>query len=206
MKKIGVLILAADLMLSLAACGGSNIGENGNESGTGTEAPTLEIGETITTDYFEFALTDVDFLEESDGLWDYYNSWSWEKGEEAFILCTYSVRFVGKEEVSVAPVSRMTVSYGDGYTFEDFREFIVYADGEDTVERDGTVLNFTNTYTQSGSNMGTNVISFRPLAEEIYTGYGYLKVPAEVMQEESEPLTISISVSGGESSYSYRLR
>ena len=207
MKKIWALILAAALMLSLAACGGNNeVDENSDESGTNTDTSVLEIGETITTDYFEFTLTGVNFLEESDGLWDYYNSWSWDKGEEVFILCNYSVNFIGKEEVSLAPVSRMTVSYGDGYTFEDYREFLLYSDGEDTVDLNGAISNFTNTYTQSGSSAGTNVIAFKPLTDETYTGYGYLKVPIEVMQNESEPLTINLSVSGGEGSYSYNIR
>ena len=54
MKKILPLILAAALMLSLAACGGNNeVDENSDESGTNTDTSVLEIGETITTDYFE---------------------------------------------------------------------------------------------------------------------------------------------------------
>ncbi len=100
----------------------------------------------------------------------------------------------------------MKHSYGDGYTFEDYREFLLYSDGEDTVDLNGAISNFTNTYTQSGSSAGTNVIAFKPLTDETYTGYGYLKVPIEVMQNESEPLTINLSVSGGEGSYSYNIR
>lgn len=198
MKRWLAFILAAAMTLSLTACGGENsAADNGEKaaadssnassdaqvSDTQTEDKTIQLNETVTTEKFEFTLTQAAFVGKSSEIAAGYTAEVSDSDKE-FLRCDYTLRYIGKNSLSSSPVA-MTVQYGDGYTFEDGRQYLLSPDGQ-----------LKETYRYSG-NASTNLsVTFEPLTEDVYTGYGFVEVPSTVKDSEEEPLRVSVLISG----------
>ncbi|MDR3766206.1 MAG: hypothetical protein Q3Y08_04110 [Butyricicoccus sp.] len=200
MRRWIAFILAAVMTLSFTACGGENStsakGENSaadssTSSGAQTEDKTIQLNETVTTDKFEFTLTNAEFVGKSSEIADNYVVEIMDSDKE-LLRCDYTLSYIGKESLSSSPVA-MTVQYGDGYTFEDGRQYLVSPDGE--------MKETYRYYDNSSTNMSIN---FEPLTEDVYTGYGFVEVPETAKDSTEEKLCISILISGEEFLYEMR--
>lgn len=205
MKKLLALIVAAALSLSLVACGGGGgAGDNdtpstGNGDTTSADTPSggdsksdqnntstgdlpeLQLNETITTEYFDFTLTDVTFVEATSLPIGSYTL----DDDKVFLVCDYSLDYIGKENNPIGPIAKMQVLYGDGYTFDDYNEVIL------TLDSDGHIKEEELTLTNKGQR---SPVSFEPLSDNTYLGCGYLAVPVKVKDDTEGNLSIKISI------------
>ena len=196
MKKLTVLLLAGAMSFSLVACGGdtaSNPEQDGGNSTSSSEAEykTIQLNETVTTERFEFTLTNAEFAGKSAEITAGYTAEIMDSDKE-LLRCDYTIHYIGKESLNSSPVA-MTVLYGDGYTFQDGRQYIVSSDGE-----------MKETYRSTNNAATTSYVTFEPLTDTVYTGYGLMEVPETVKNETEEPLSVSIMIDGAKLLYEIR--
>lgn len=191
MKKKNVLFLCLVMILSflLVACGG-------NKTSDSTE---LKVGEVATSDKIEFTLTKVDFVEVLDSKDEEYLlsvDYNTEKivAEEGKVLVPFSftVKYIGKEEAGLTIGEGMSLTYGDGYTFDNCSVCINQGGAWD------------KTYEKAGQSTRRGSANFQPLDPTVYECRGYFEVPLEVMENTSEPLKLEVPLSG--ETYSYVIR
>lgn len=134
MKKLLSLVLAALMLLSFAACSGSN--GNGGQTANGTQKPTeakeYRIGQTVKTDKIEFTLTKIDYT-------NYIGTNGSGNDVASGNVCLsayYTVKNIGKTKMTFSTMfgvrnADVVVDYDDGYTFESvgsrIKEGSVYA-------------------------------------------------------------------------------
>lgn len=226
MKKLLALILAAALALSLVACGGdsgagdTNTPSTGNGDTTSTDTPSgggedntspeiqeLALGDTISTDNWEFTLTKVTFgtnlckETESDDYMivdgDYETTYTYggetynlsyvaEDGR-AFVAVAYTMKYNGKETVKTFnQLPKLKVDYSGGYLFEDSP----YTGGSLSVRVDGVFEEVKS-----------------PTIEPLSPAAEYrdcFDVPIEVMENADAPVKIIVTLDGVDYIYSVR--
>lgn len=229
MKKLLALILAAALALSLVACGGgSGAGDTntpstpsgGNGDTTSTDTPSgggedstpeetqeLTLGNTISTDNWEFTLTHVTFgtnlckETESDDYMiidgDYETTFTYggetynlsyvaEDGR-AFVAVAYTMKYNGKEALDTFnQFPKLKVDYNGGYLFEDSP----YTGGSLSIKVDGVFQSFDS-----------------PTIEPLSPAAEYrdcFDVPIEVMENTNAPVKIIVTLDGIDYIYSAR--
>lgn len=206
-RTVAFLVLV--LCLSLCACGGGNDTPETTDTPTETtEAPTtadnsITLNETKTTDKFEITLTQVEFASYLVDPKDPYavptesflptNESSDIKASEDETLLMYSVnlKYIGKEEIP-AVLGGFTLSYGDGYTFNDHDVYISSGGG--------SWIQVQRTY----GSVESSFYKFKPLDDTQYILRGYFIIPAVVESEEGEPLTLTLKILGQEFDYTIR--
>lgn len=183
MRKVLVLMLTAALALSLVACGGG-----GGTGDTTADMKELTLGDTITTDIIEFSLTRVEFANQLK-----YATFSTSKkpdaeymlpttepqsnkafvADEGYTLLSYSysLKYIGKEEIEVKTAMGISADYNDGYTFEVWSDAYMWGD---YISIDGD----------------TKLKPLDPQGE----GRGFMKVPEEVATNEEAALIINVSI------------
>ena len=197
MKRLTTLLLAATLALFLTACNGedtssSNRENNGNlDSSSQAEYETIQLNETVKTQTFEFTLTNVSFSGKNSEIGANYLVEIIDS-EKEFLRCDYTIHYIGKESTNSSPIS-MTVLYGDGYTFQNGRQYILSPDG-----------GLKETYRYTNNSSTTQYIHFEPLTDDIYNGYGLMEVPETVEDSTAESLDILILIDGEKFLYEIR--
>lgn len=215
MKKMISFLLAGALVLSLAACGGSESSDtlNGDESNKTSDAMSgdktdLKIGDTASAGDWDFTLIDVEFsdamTDENNGLYylrpadDEYksaagNSFYTAESGNVFLFFTAELSYNGKESAELGSQSENSIGfeirYGDGYTFDTY-EFVI-ADGQGA----------------DGSNLYTYDSVFEPL-DSGRECRGYFEVPLEVQNSETD-LTLAVTfmdINGAKTELVYDIR
>lgn len=228
MKKLLALMLAAALALSLVACGGgggtgdTNTPSGGNGDTTSTDAPSggedsalqgetstqpemKELGETITTENFEFTLMQAIFgtnlcpdTSSPDYLivdGDYSTTVTGVDGKKytrayvadddrAYVSIAYTLNYIGKTSLTWTPA--ISVDYNDGYTFSG-----------------AAYSNSTVMYKEDEKWNTSTSIALEPLAPEREFRFVF-DVPREVMENTDAPVKINISLDGSQYTYSIR--
>ncbi len=218
MKKIFALILAVALVLSLTACGGggggagdTNTPSGGNGDTTSTDTPSggedstlqsetstqpemKELGETITTENFEFTLKQAIF-----GTNLYCNPSSPDflivdgddsalsicaANDRAYVAIAYTLNYIGKTSLRWTPA--ISVDYNDGYTFSD-----------------AAYLNSNVIYKEYEKWHNNTSIVLEPLSPEREFRFVF-DVPKEVIENTDAPVKINISLDGSQYTYSIR--
>ena len=190
MKRVWCLLLSAVLMLSLTACGEDNTSIDGDGEAT-TE---LSVGDTLTSDIIEFALTRVEFADQlkyasfSTGTppdaeymlpTDEPQSNNTFVADDGYTMLSYSytLKYTGKEEIEVDTNMGITADYNDGYTFEVWSDAYMWGD---YISIDGD----------------TKLKPLDPQGE----GRGCMKVPDEVADNTDAPLKITVSIPNADGS------
>lgn len=215
MKKMISFLLAGALVLSLAACGGSESSDtlNGDESNKTSDAMSgdktdLKIGDTASAGDWDFTLIDVEFsdamTDENNGLYylrpadDEYksaagNSFYTAESGNVFLFFTAELSYNGKESAELGSQSENSIGfeirYGDGYIFDTY-EFVI-ADGQGA----------------DGSNLYTYDSVFEPL-DSGRECRGYFEVPLEVQNSETD-LTLAVTfmdINGAKTELVYDIR
>lgn len=215
MKKMISFLLAGALVLSLAACGGSESSDtlNGDESNKTSDAMSgdktdLKIGDTASAGDWDFTLIDVEFsdamTDENNGLYylrpadDEYksaagNSFYTAESGNVFLFFTAELSYNGKESAELGSQSENSIGfeirYGDGYIFDTY-EFVI-ADGQGA----------------DGSNLYTYDNVFEPL-DSGRECRGYFEVPLEVQNSETD-LTLAVTfmdINGAKTELVYDIR
>lgn len=205
------LLLALVMCLSLCACGDGKVTspteapakETQALTTEATEAPTdpiviLTVGETASTKVLEFTLDSFTFTDKLDTSGDENylapieeNAYITRVPEEGktFVSFSFSIKNIGKEELSILAYSTMKLVYSDGYTFEiDSNNHVVRTDD--------------SYYTKSGR---TGLLSPEVLAEA-QTYRGYFEVPMEVTENADAPLSFVIELQTDEGPVGFGMR
>ena len=211
MKKVIPLILALVMCLPLCAYGDGKATSTTEAPTTETQAPTTEsteattepiviltVGETASTKVLEFTLDSFTFTDKLDASGDEnyltpieenaHITLVPEKGE-TFVSFSFSIKNIGKEELSTLAFSTMKLVYSDGYTFEiDPNNHVVRTDD--------------SYYTRNGM---TGFFSPKVLAEAL-TYRGYFAVPLEVTENDDAPLLFAIELQMDEGPFAFGMR
>ena len=211
MKKAISLLLVLVLCLSLCACGDGKVTSPTEAPTNETQAPTVEateaptdpiimltIGETASTKVLEFTLDSFTFANKLDTSGDENYLAPIEenahitrvpKEGKTFVCFSFSIKNIGKEELSILAYSTMKLVYSDGYTFEiDSNNHIVRTDD--------------SYYTKNGR---TGLLSPEVLAEA-QTYRGYFEVPLEVTENADAPLSFVIELQTDEGPVGFGIR
>lgn len=211
MKKAISLLLALALCLSLCACGVGKVTYTTEAPTTETQAPTTEsteaptdpiviltVGETASTKVLEFTLDSFTFTDKLDTSGDenylapieeYAHITRVPEDGKTFVSFSFSIKNIGKEELSILAFSTMKLVYSDGYTFEiDSNNHIVRTDD--------------SYYTKNGR---TGLLSPEVLAEA-QTYRGYFEVPLEVTENADAPLSFVIELQTDEGPVGFGIR
>ena len=223
MKKLLVLMLAVALPFSLAACGGAGNTNTSSSSGgaastdtpsgggedstlqgeTGSQSEMKELGETITTENFEFTLEQAVFgtnlctdtssqdylivdgdypatVTGSDG--NKYTRAYVADDDRAYVAIAYTLKYIGKTSLTWTPA--ISVDYNDGYTFSD-----------------AAYSNNTIIYKENEKWNTSTSIALEPLTPEHEFRFVF-NVPREVMENADAPVKINISLDGSKYTYS----
>ena len=146
MKKERILlvfisvIVVITMCLSLCACNdtsntGSNDANSNEETSPAVEkqtTPSISIGETVTTDDFEFTLNKVklSYNVEPDNPPSYYSYYAAEDGQ-VYIYINASVKNLSKHDIQCDDIYSVTADYDNGYTYQGFN-IITDTDGDFT--------------------------------------------------------------------------
>lgn len=204
-KKMLSLLLVAVLTCSVCACGSKAQGQEENSNTKAEENSTTEVklGDTVKTDIIEFSLTRVEFadklkyatfssltkpdkeyllpteLEQSNPVFV-------AKDGETFLSYSFSLKYLGKEELEVPTDMNIIANYNNGYKFETYSQAYMWSD-----------------YVQI-----QEMTKLKPLDPE-GEGRGCMKVPFEVRDNEENSLSITVSIPNGDgtnSDYTYVIR
>lgn len=183
MKKFLVLLMLATMTFSTAFYAE----ENASAETAATENVAYEIGEIVTTDVVEFALTrfeygkmlkNASFSTGEDPDPEYLlpteeeqknNPFAAEDGK-IMISFSYTLKNTGKKELTFPVNLDIYADYNDGYEFEADVNLIK---GKYVITKESTSLD--------------------PLSDAC-EGRGYIEVPLEVMENEEAPLFLSINL------------
>ena len=207
MKKILSAFVILAIMLSFVACGSGNQTSQ-NAMGEDTTSETnlknvYQIGETASTDLFDFTLKSVSFL---DKIKDGQKIETWYQGKHYYrtqdavanegykiVEIKLSVDYHGKKNSSL-DLESMTLNYDDGYTFNPTH-------GGMQIEDD----NLSGYYT---FNENLQVTISDPLAFEKVERTIYIVVNDVVEKNISNPLvlTIDLPTENGKKTVEFDLR
>ena len=218
-KRLAALLLAAGLSLSLVACGQNTDGNavDGGESEAGSsENSLLSIGDTFTGENFALTLTNVAFADELYTFANEVNTVADDyfmlplaeqqtnpgglkiRAKEGSILLTFTFdyRFVGKSALSdnFSDLGAPFVYYGDGYTFDGNdtsapTEYAIFA--KPSTEDSWYILNHADGLdVQNSTKLYAVNSNYKPFDSTTYECRGYITLPMEVCENESEPLEI----------------
>lgn len=171
MKKIISMLLVGIMSVSLVACGGKNA------------VKEINMNEPIDVGNVQFTLTEIGEFEEnyninSDGSLD-----GLREDGYSFVLVYFTVKNIGKRELSSFMPATLTMNYADGYTFSADKMWYYSPD----------------TYTSDLKEQGVYVNSlqdFSPFDEATKCAAAF-KVPNEI-EDSEEAWSITIKVSGEE--------
>lgn len=203
-KKLIALLLAAVLCLGLAACGngeGIENTDNSQEQTTGTEkaseeskqptqatespqvdtTPVISTDDRISTDTCEFSIDYInitdDVLPPSPGSW--YTHYEADDGKVYVDVC-FAYKNTSGKSVGADDIISAKLKYADKYEYSDFS----------IIEEDNR-----------GNSTYSNISSIAPLCTEYIH---FLFVVPEEIQNSSESIIITFSVSGN--TYTYTVR
>ncbi len=196
MKRNKALLstLFLSIGLTLAACGtAQNASAESNDTtnknaAASEQQETFSIGDTITTDLMEFTLTRIEFgavlknatfstgqkpdeeyllpLEKESSSTDFVAD-----SGNTFLTYSYTIKYLGKEEMEIPTDMDMVVNYDDGYTFDIEHSAYMWSD-----------------YIQL-----KDTTKLKPL-DVAGEGRGYVKVPEAVATEIDKALTITVTI------------
>lgn len=202
------LLLALVMCLSLCACGDGKVTSTTEAPTTETQAPTTEsttepiviltVGETASTKVLEFTLDSFTFTDKLDTSGDenyltpieeHAHITRVPKEGKTFVSFSFSIKNIGKEELSTLAFSTMKLVYSDGYTFE-------------IDPNNGVVRTDDSYYTRNGR---TGFLSPEVLAEA-QTYRGYFEVPLEVTENVDAPLLFTVELQMDEGPVGFAIR
>lgn len=197
----------------------SNIENNSSNE----ESTILSIGDTFTNDNFEFTLTSVEFASELYTFADEANTLADDnfmlplvdggtnpgglkiKASEDKILLTFTFNytFVEKSAISdnFSDMGAPCVFYGDGYIFDGNdtsspTEYAIFV--KENFSSDWYILNHVDGLNvQDATNLLGISPDYEPFDNTMYECRGYITLPYEVYENESEPLEISFRLIDG---------
>lgn len=194
MKKIVLMVLICSFCLLLCACSANQPTNTDNtteqQEVESTEETTksnkkeiekISIGETITTDSFEFTLNKVELTYDAkpDNPPTYYSHYPADNGQ-VYIYVNASVKNLKKQGILCDEIYSVTANYNDGYEYNGFN--IV-----------------TDT---SGNFTYANITSLDPLQT---LGVHYLIDCPEEVETSDNSLVLTIELNGGEK-FAYAVR
>ncbi len=209
--KTNIVIIAALISaLCLSACSGSSVSSNEtggtdssnteNTSAEETDSGMLSIGDTISTDEWEFKLYTPEFTDKISSSSEYNNAKSDEYFEavhesatadssyleapscEEYFTYSFTLEYLGDETMTASPCSFCLI-YDDTYTFTDGKLALIGADGF---------------WTQ-------DPYTFEPLQGSI-SGRGYIYVSDQDEDDPDSSLQLTVTLDGEDYTYSFSVK
>lgn len=189
MKKNGILLATAILILAMAVTGCSGSGGSEGSGGSGgqqqeapkePETPTFAVGDVLSNENKEITINNVEFSHDvlPDDTSGFYSHYTPESGN-VYIHIDVDVKNLEKQDLRCDDVMKVKVDYNEGYEYS----------GSPVVEDSMTGFTYAN------------ITSIKPLET---TGMRFLVECPQEVEESENPVKIILDIDGDK--YEYQMR